>query len=58
MQGTYGNDLNFLREFGLILGDDRQNKLRQTLDRWTPDNRDSNIPYINRNDQFSWRITE
>ena len=51
MQGTYGNDLYFLRETGLLLGDDRQSKLVQALDRWTPDNRDANYPYVGRNDQ-------
>lgn len=52
LQGTFGNDIYFLRETSLILGDERQAKLPEILDRWTPENQDTDIPGAGRNDVY------
>jgi TonB-linked SusC/RagA family outer membrane protein len=44
LQGTYGNDVfNSLTQTAFF-GRPGDNKYKETLDRWTPDNRDSNVP--------------
>lgn len=52
LQGTYGNDLYFLRENSLILGDERTAKLPEISNRWTPDNQDTDVPAAGRNDVY------